>query len=389
MMGGSKLYELIYNIREIEPDSWSEDTGGFGNNRGSRGSTRSTSTDEEDEGKGRIRPFGQTRLIVWQTAEVHEQIRELIDRMSDLSDNQVSIEARFIIVNEHFLQDIGIQTNITRLKIGGGFDDIISVAQGSHTFAQAANSGVPGSIGSAGIDNPALNFGLSYGGVLDDLAVNFVIKATNAHANARTLTAPKLTVISGESANISVMTEHDYISNASVATSSSITADGSTTIGGNSYVDHEISTVDSGIQMMIVPTITLDKKYVILSINTSLSDVRFASGLTDKTVAVVDGEALKLNFDVPESEETNIETRVIVPDKGTILLGGLTLSALQEKEMGVPVLSKIPILGRLFSNRSEVKDKQILLVLVRPTIILKDEAEADAIAAISEEVPRY
>ena len=141
--------------------------------------------------------------------------------------------------------------------------------------------------------------------------------------------------------------------------------------------------------MMITPTITTDKKYVILSINTSLSDVRLSSGLSNTVVEFIEGQPIELNFDVPEQQSTSIQTRIIVPDKGTILLGGLTLSALQEKEMGVPVLSKIPILGRLFSNRSEVKDKQVLLVLVKPTIILKDEAEADAIAAISEEVPRY
>jgi len=387
MMGGSRIYELIYIIKEIEPDSWSEDTG----NNGNRPTTSTSSTiDGEILGEGRIRQFGPTRLVVWQTAEVHEQIRELIEQMSDLSDNQVSIETRFIIVNEHFLEDVGMQTTINRIKIGGKFDDIISADQSSRLFTKPASSSVPGSIGSAvGITGAALDFGVTYGGALDDLAVTFLVQATSAHANARTLTAPKLTVISGESGNISVMNQRDYISDISVASSSSISTEGDNIVGGNSYIDPEISSIDSGIQMMITPTITMDKKYVILSINTSLSDVRFNTGLADTTVAFVDGEPIRMSFDLPEEESTSLQTRIIVPDKGTILLGGLTLSALQEKEMGVPVLSKIPILGRLFSNRSEVKDKQILLVLVKPTIILKDEAEADAVAAISEEVPRY
>jgi type II secretory pathway component GspD/PulD (secretin) len=45
-------------------------------------------------------------------------------------------------------------------------------------------------------------------------------------------------------------------------------------------------------------------------------------------------------------------------------------------------LSKVPFLGRLFSNRSKVKDSQILLILVKPTIILRQEAENKAIAAM-------
>jgi len=51
----------------------------------------------------------------------------------------------------------------------------------------------------------------------------------------------------------------------------------------------------------------------------------------------------------------------------------------------VPVLSKIPVIGRLFSNRSSVKDHKILLILVKPTIILQEEREAEAIAAMEGE----
>jgi len=53
-----------------------------------------------------------------------------------------------------------------------------------------------------------------------------------------------------------------------------------------------------------------------------------------------------------------------------------------EIEAGVPALSKLPILGRLFSNRSTVKDKSILLILVKPTIVLREEAEQDAVASL-------
>ena len=90
-------------------------------------------------------------------------------------------------------------------------------------------------------------------------------------------------------------------------------------------------------------------------------------------------------FDLPELQNTNLMTRVTVPDQGTVLLGGLTLTAEKELQSGVPVLSKIPVLGRLFSNRSEVKDKQILLILVKPTIILKEEAENKAVAAMEQD----
>jgi len=46
-----------------------------------------------------------------------------------------------------------------------------------------------------------------------------------------------------------------------------------------------------------------------------------------------------------------------------------------EVETGVPVLSKIPILSRFFSNRLETKEEKTLLVLLKPTILIQNEEE--------------
>ncbi|MHC4153640.1 MAG: hypothetical protein ACYST6_01755 [Planctomycetota bacterium] len=75
-------------------------------------------------------------------------------------------------------------------------------------------------------------------------------------------------------------------------------------------------------------------------------------------------------------------TRVSVPDSATLLLGGYKVSAEVEREVGVPILSKIPILGRAFRNTSTVRDQRVLLILVKPTIILQEERDAEAIAAM-------
>jgi type II secretory pathway component GspD/PulD (secretin) len=46
-----------------------------------------------------------------------------------------------------------------------------------------------------------------------------------------------------------------------------------------------------------------------------------------------------------------------------------------EREAGVPVLSKIPFLKRLVTNTSTAKDEQVVLILVKPTIIIQHEQE--------------
>jgi type II secretory pathway component GspD/PulD (secretin) len=77
----------------------------------------------------------------------------------------------------------------------------------------------------------------------------------------------------------------------------------------------------------------------------------------------------------PELQITEVRTTVSVPDGGTLLLGGQTLAGEVEKEAGVPILSKIPFLKRLFTNRSMAKDESVLLILVKPTIIIQREQE--------------
>jgi type II secretory pathway component GspD/PulD (secretin) len=50
----------------------------------------------------------------------------------------------------------------------------------------------------------------------------------------------------------------------------------------------------------------------------------------------------------------------------------------------VPVLSKIPLIGRLFENRSKIKDEKILLILIKPTIIIQREFEEQAVASLEK-----
>ena len=98
------------------------------------------------------------------------------------------------------------------------------------------------------------------------------------------------------------------------------------------------------------------------------------------------GEVQQYTVTVPETENSQVMTRVNIPDGGTLLLGGQKITAEIEKEAGVPILSKVPLLGRLFSNRSKIRDHKILLILVKPTIILQEERDAEALAALEDGV---
>jgi general secretion pathway protein D len=70
-----------------------------------------------------------------------------------------------------------------------------------------------------------------------------------------------------------------------------------------------------------------------------------------------------------------VETTVSIPDGGTLLIGGLKRSQELDREVGAPLLSKIPVINRAFTNRGKVRDEQTLLILIKPKIIIHPELE--------------
>src|SRR5690606_6675900 len=75
------------------------------------------------------------------------------------------------------------------------------------------------------------------------------------------------------------------------------------------------------------------------------------------------------------TNKRTISTKVMVEDGGIIVLGGLISDEARESEQRVPILGSVPILGELFKTRSGSKDRQNLMVFIRPTI-LRDGVDA-------------
>ena len=368
-MGGYIAEDLRYLIQEtVEPDSWFETS---------------------DVGEGTITPYPRQqprKLAVMQTVEVHQEIEKLLDALRKALGNQVAIEAVFLVVSENFLKDVGLDVDFT-VNLGGKWGQL-SFEQGSAVATTPDTSTkVQGSLGGLSVEGSLGTPGIisgGYGTILDDLQVSFLLRAVHAHTDSKSLTAPKGTVMSGESAMFSVQ---DIISYALPPTTQAVTQPaGIGTTGTQTGVQQNIGYITVGSSLNITPTISKDKKHVLLYIMTQLTDLlRLRTHDIEGPVGTA-GEVQEYSATVPETETSQVMTRVSVPDGGTLLLGGQKITAEVEKEAGVPVLSKIPVLGRLFTNRSEIRDHKILLILVKPTILLQEERDAEAIAAMEGEL---
>ena len=79
---------------------------------------------------------------------------------------------------------------------------------------------------------------------------------------------------------------------------------------------------------------------------------------------------------LPTLATTQISTVVSVPDGGTVLLGGIKTLSEGRTERGVPFLSNIPYVNRLFKNVGIGREADNLMLMVTPRIIIQSEEEA-------------
>ena len=80
---------------------------------------------------------------------------------------------------------------------------------------------------------------------------------------------------------------------------------------------------------------------------------------------------------IPSQTTTEVTTQMIVPDGQTVFVGGLIKHRIEESKSGVPVVSRIPLVGRLFSNRNYIQSNTETIVLITPTVVRSDEANVD------------
>jgi len=320
----------------------------------------------------------------------------LLDQLREVRAIQVTIEARFLTVQRNFMEDIGVDFDFTinseapdqfspiTFQTGAGAGTLTRTRQSS--FTQNPTTPSPGSIGAQAPQG--LGFGVQT--FLDDFQANLLVRATQATVNSTVVTAPRVTLFNGQRAYVLVATQQAYVSDLEPVVAS-----------GVGIFDPTIDIIESGVLLDVTATVSADRKYVTLTLRPQLSQlvalVPFAfqtpapvggggGGTPPVVISPGGGVAGTGIIQQPILQITEVRTTVNVPDGGTLLLGGQTLAGEVEREIGVPILSKIPFLKRLFTNRSMAKDEQVLLILVKPTIIIAREVEEKAFPLLSSRV---
>ena len=256
--------------------------------------------------------------------------------------------------------------------------DPIGVSQNSLGLVQTLGGALSSTLAQTALANPALAVGISY---LDDIQVDLLIEATQADQRNSVLTAPRITLFNGQRSWISVAEGITYISGLVPGTGDSSGAFAPIT-----------NVVYSGFVLDVEAVISSDRRYVTMTVSFNLNqNVQFDTvEFTGAAGGGGIGGGRAANFagsiQLPRLQGSQIRTTVSVPDKGTVLLGGQRIVTEVEIEAGVPVLSKIPLVNRFFTNRLTSKEEQTSMLLMRPEIIIQQENEDDLFPGLSEEL---
>ena len=328
-------------------------------------------------------------LIVKTTPENHVAMFKLLSQLRETSAIQVSVETRFLLIDQNYFEEIGADIDLFVDPVGGNFGPI-TVNQDTFGITAAPSTGLPGSFLAAGFGGEggiggdggpivplpstgrSLNFSMSY---IDDIQVSLLVRATQAQRRSISLTAPRLTLMNGQSAFIFIANQIAFISDVEP-------------ISEGVGFDPTLDVVQSGIGLSVEATVSADRRYVTMTVEPNISTVAQPIRRIPQTLIVEapdtgtddgDGEnnemLVSAFIEAPETQTAQLRTTVHVPDRGTLVMGGQRIVGEIEVESGVPILRDIPILSRLFTNRSTSKDERTLLILIKPTIIIPTEAE--------------
>jgi general secretion pathway protein D len=307
-------------------------------------------------------------LIVTQTRRGHERMADLLEQLRRERAIMISIEARFCQVSDEFLQDITLDADITINQPGQHWTgDVTPPITPAPTVISQTGSGGMGTAtllplaGTAFAAFTANEGGMFISGTfLDDIQVGFLLRAIQADVRSTTLQAPRVTLYNGQRAYISDVTVVTYISDATPVVSEMATS-----------FDPTIGAVPVGATLDVKASVSADRRYVQMD----LRPQQIALGTPNFRTYTITGTGSSIDIDLPQIVVQDYKTTVSVPDGGTLLLGGTRKYTEMEAETGVPILSRVPILKRLFNNRASLRSAKNLLILIRPKIIIQSEEE--------------
>lgn len=351
----------------------------------------------EDDVNNTITTIGNY-LVVRQSPAVHDKINQLLTDLRNSAGILINIETRFLNVEDNFLQDVGVDwrgldgsqdtanpladvPNVLLDDFGdfgaGGFGDP-SDPQGIGTGNTAGAYYDDGDDGqySGRLEN-LLDLQLGEDGVLDnsggstlqftyldDVALSAILRAVEKSSQSNIIEAPSVTVYNGQRAHLTAITNTAYIKDfdPEVAQAAVI-------------AEPIVDVIQEGVILDVKPVVSSDRRFVTMELRPTIAQLkRNADGeIPTFTTSLGVGDAVEI--ELPALEIKRLRTTVVIPDRSTLMLGGMKISNYQNFDTGLPFIRHIPIVGFFVSRKATYQSKRKLLILVKAHILIPEEDE--------------
>jgi general secretion pathway protein D len=215
-------------------------------------------------------------------------------------------------------------------------------------------------------------------GTIGEFDVNAVVRALAQKNGSDLLSAPRVTVLSGSEALITVAREMRYPQSfgeiQSQVGSGRTTGDGSSGSAGvaiTAGTPREFTTRNVGVELRVIPTVEEDDYSISLELNPKVTEFEGFMEYGGPSIAISGGRTVTVppGFYQPIFSVREVSTRVTIWDGATIIMGGLTREEVKKVEDKVPILGDIPLLGRAFRSRGESSQKRNLLIFVTASLV--------------------
>lgn len=348
--------------------------------------------------EGATLAFDGSQLIVTQTGRNLERIRNILARYSDV--RQVEIEAKFMEVQQGALEELGVQWNLAtkasqqnarvqgEYTTGGGINRTLSDAFRNATTNQQISVTGPG-LPADGIrldtSAPQIPGGVLLGTgasalanlstIIGEFDVNAIVRALSQKSGTELLSAPKLTVLSGNPATITVAQELRYPQSygeiQSQVGTGSVSGGGSAGVSITSGTPQEFTTRNVGVELRVTPTVEEDDRSVSLDLNPKVTEFEGFVEYGGPSIAISGGTTVTVppGFYQPIFSVREVSTKVTIWDGATLVMGGLTREDVKKVNDKVPVFGSLPLVGRLFRSQGESTQKRNLLIFVTANLV--------------------
>ena len=281
-------------------------------------------------------------LIIMADKEDYLVLEEVIKKL-DIPRSMVYIEALIMEVDMEKSLDIGIDWSAfgkgsiggKETVFGGGFRNGVSI--------------LPDELLKGGLTLGLLTEPITIAGVAVN-NISAIVNAVKTDDDFRILSTPQVLTTDNEEARITVGENRPYQTRST------------TDVSGGTFESFEYR--DVGKILKITPHVT-EGRLVRMQINLEVTAIDQTATLLTSTTQ-------------PVTLKRTVDTTVIVRDNQTIVIGGLIDDVTTTSETKVPVLGDIPILGWLFRDRSESREKTNLYIFLTPRVI-KNPGEADSV----------